>query len=223
MQIRVAVPAYDHKVSAETARALLNEQGLASLAGHLLEVEFLPGCSLITQARNQLAQGFLDSEADRLVFVDADISWELGALLKLALHPCPFVGGAYRLKQPAEDYSVLWLSRQELWADSRGLIEVDALPAGFLALDRAVFETMRGEAPRPYFHHGHPFNAYFTAGYREGRLEGEDMAFCLDWRALGGSVWLDPELEITHHDGARAFPGHIGRWLKSGAGLSQAA
>jgi hypothetical protein len=42
---------------------------------------------------------------------------------------------------------------------------------------------------------------------------GEDFSFCRRWRAIGGRVWLDPELEL-HHVGFKTFSGRIGDWLK---------
>lgn len=218
MKVHVAVPAYDGKVCVETARALLNEQTAALVAGIELEVSFAPGCSLITAARNQIVAGFLNTDADRLVFIDSDVSWEPGELLKLASHPVDFVGGAYRYKQEPEAYPVGWITeRAELIADPEtGLLEVDTLPAGFLALNRAVFERLHEAFPgRDYEHFGQTFTAYFHAPYRDGRLYGEDAAFCADWRAIGGEVWLDPELSLTHVGGVNRYAGHIGDWLRN--------
>jgi hypothetical protein len=64
----------------------LNEQGVAIGAGIEFKAVFLPGCSLITQARNQIVSDFLESDADKLVFIDADVSWEPGDIIKLASH-----------------------------------------------------------------------------------------------------------------------------------------
>jgi hypothetical protein len=67
---------------------------------------------------------------------------------------------------------------------------------------------------RAYTHKTFSGHAYFHAPFKNGRLYGEDTAFCADWREIGGTVWLDPELSITHHDGNRPYPGHIGNWLR---------
>lgn len=215
MKIFVAIPAYDSTISIETARALLNEQAVFSLAGHDLTVAFVPGCSLITMARNQLVADFLKSDCDRLVFVDSDVSWQLGSLLRVAMHPVGVVGGAYRYKKALEDYPVLWNSDPELWAVD-GLLKVDGLPGGFLSISRDALETFRTfHGDRGYEHQGHSAYAYFTAPFRDGRLYGEDNAFCADYREAGGSVWLDPELTLTHHAPGQAYEGNIGQWLRS--------
>ena len=96
MKVFIAIPAYDRKISVETARSLWNEQAVAREAGVDVQVSFAPGNSLITHARNQCVREFITSCADRLVFLDSDVAWEPGDLLKVALRPEDFVGGGYR-------------------------------------------------------------------------------------------------------------------------------
>ena len=212
MKLFVGVPAYDRRITVETARALLNEQGAAGLAGIELQIAFAPGSSLVTTARDILVRDFLASEAERLIFVDSDVAWEAGQLLRLARHDVDIVGGAYRLKQETEAYPVSWLDRPLLQADPQtGLLEVSALPGGFLSISRKVFERLRDAHPeRAYTHQGESLHAFFHCPYGGG----EDGAFCADWRAAGGQIWLDPELTLTHVDGGRSFTGRIGDWLR---------
>lgn len=199
----------------ETARALLDEQSVASAAGHTLCVAFRSGSSLITNARDQLARDFLASACERMVFVDSDVSWEPGALTSIALRPVDFCGGAYRKKIEPETYPVSWTAAPDLWADpDTGMLEVAGLPGGFLSLSRNVFERLRTAFPeRQYLHpdHSEPFHAYFHVPPGGG----EDAAFCNDWRAIGGRVWLDPELALTHTGGSNQYAGRIGDWLRN--------
>jgi hypothetical protein len=214
VKLFVGVPAYDRRITVETARALLNEQGAAGLTGIELQIAFAPGSSLVTTARDILARDFLAGEAERLIFIDSDIAWEAGQLLALARHDVDVVGGAYRLKQEAEAYPVSWLDRPLLQADRQtGLLEVAALPGGFLSVARNVFERLRDAHPeRAYVHHGEALHAFFHCPYGGG----EDGAFCADWCKAGGAIWLDPELTLTHVDGGRSFTGSIGDWLRAG-------
>lgn len=221
MKILVAIPVYDGKLPVETARCLIHEQSAAILIGDDISFSFLPSCSHPAMGRNQLAQQFMDSDSGRLVFLDADVTFEPGALIRLAHHDAEFVGGAYRYKFDAENYPVGWLDKPELWADDRGLIEVGTLPGGFLALSRSVFEKLKIAHPdRAYEHFGRNAHCYFQMPFKDGRLYGEDSHFCKDWRDAGGKVFLDPELSLTHWDFNRPYPGHIGKWLKSRAGGS---
>lgn len=216
MKIAVAIPAYDRSIHVETARSLLNEQAAALLTGDTLEVIFAPGCSLITHARNHLCREFLKSDCERIVFVDSDVSWELGHLLKVAKHQEDFVGGAYRYKDSKEDYPVSWIPKDELWSNEHGLLEVIAVPGGFMSLSRKVFEDFREAYPdRAYNHGSELFWCYFEMAFRKGQFQSEDGCFCDEYRDAGGKVWLDPELILTHHDGAQVYKGCIGNWLKS--------
>ena len=118
------------------------------------------------------------------------------------------------LKQELEAYPVGWLDKPELHAVN-GLLEVENVPGGFCCLTRDVFAKLKEALPRPYGHYEFEGQAYWHSPYMNGRLYGEDAAFCHDWRSIGGEVWLDPELNLTHHAGATAYKGHIGQWLKT--------
>lgn len=217
MKIFVAIPVYDGKLPVETARAIFDELVISRQTGDELSLHFLPSCSHAAMGRNQLAQDFMNSDCDRLVFLDADVTFEPGCLLKIARCPVDFVGGAYRYKFETENYPVGWLAEGgELWADDLGLIEVRCLPGGFLSLSRKVFETLKDKFPeRSYEHFGRTAHCYFQMLFSEGSLWGEDSYFCKEWRDAGGKVYLDPELALTHWDFNRPYRGHIGNWLKS--------
>lgn len=216
MKIFVAVPSRDNRITIPCFNSLLGECEAARRNGDGLEVSFLPGCSLLPHGRNELVQQFIESGADRLVFVDDDMSWEPGALCRLAHHDADIVGVAGRAKETEERYCVTWLDRPELWSDERGLIEVKSLGAAFLAISREAIERLRATENRTYVGDlDREVYAHFCVPFVDGRFFGEDAAFCRDWAAAGGTVWLDPELTLTHWDGNRPYKGHIGNWLKA--------
>jgi hypothetical protein len=216
MKVVVAIPVYDGKLPVETVRCLIQEQSVANLSGDDILFQFLPSCSHPAMGRNQLAQQFLDSDADRLVFLDSDVTFETGSLLKIARHKDEFVGGAYRFKFEQENYPVGWLDKPDLWSDENGLLEVASLPGGFLSLSRKVFEKLKEAHPdREYEHFGKKAHCFFQMPFVGGNLYGEDSFFCKEWREIGGQVFLDPELNLTHWDFNRPFVGHIGKWLKN--------
>lgn len=224
MKIFVAIPVYDAKLPVEVVRCLLNEQALASGFGDDFQVMFLPSCSHAAMGRNQLTQNFLDSDADRLFFLDADVTFEPGAIVKLANAPVDFVGGAFRYKFETENYPVGWLTdRKELWADKNGYLEVATLPGGFLSLSREVFRKLKEAHPeKAYSHFGKAAHCFFEMAFRNGALYGEDSGLCQDWRDIGGKVYLSPEIELTHWDFNVPYKGHIGKWLKGRKGAMNA-
>lgn len=219
MKIVVAIPVYDGKLPIEVVRCLLIEQAAAHVAGDELILRFLSSCSHPAMGRNQLANDFLESDADRLVFLDADVTFEVGSLLRVAHHDFDFVGGAYRYKQIRENYPVGWAldeKNQGVPMNRAGLLLVDSLPGGFLSLSRKVFADLKAAHPeRGYSHFGKQAHAYFQMPFVDGNLYGEDSYFCKEWRDTGGKVWLDPELTLTHWDFNTPYEGHIGNWLKS--------
>lgn len=219
MKILVATPVYDGKLPVETVRSLLMEQTIATACGAELHTLFLPNCSHAAMGRNQIAADFMAGDCDRLVFLDSDVTFEPGDLVKLAHKPADFVGGAYRFKQQLESYPVGWLPDPEqkgLRWNEHELLEVATLPGGFMALSRKVFKQLMGAHPgREFEHFGRKMHCFFQMTYHEGALYGEDSFFCKEWRDLGGKVFLDPMLTLTHWDFNRPYAGHIGNWLKS--------
>lgn len=218
MKIYVAIPVYDGKLPIQTVIALLNEQAFALGSGDDIQVGFITGNAGIVQGRNQLAQEFMETGFDKLVFLDSDITFAPGALIKLAHKPVDFVGGCYRYKmQTEEKYPITFLDKPELWADENGLIEVNTLPTGFLALSRNVFDTFVKTHPeRVNEHFGRLIYTFFQMPFVDGVQWGEDTYFCKEWRDMGGKVYLDPEIELTHWSFSPVpVVGHIGKWLKN--------
>lgn len=218
MHILAAVPCYDGKVAAATMDAFLAEQILAHDAGHVLEVCRLEGCSSIPQARNLMVYDFQQSDADRLVFVDSDIAWTPGDLVRLATCPHDIVGGAYRYKREAVEYAMQWLpGGADLWADEHGALRVAGLGAGFLAISRNALAAIAGhDASRFYNHNDKRPYAYFDMPFADGTLWGEDLRFCELARRAGVPVHVLPELELTHCAGPNVgFKGRLGDWLRA--------
>ena len=215
MKISVNIPVYDGRIPAQLASCLLAETLLAWTRGDLLQVRFLPACSNLAMGRNQLVKQFLESDDDRLVFVDADVTFQPGELVRIAHHSVDFVGGVYRLKQEREQYPVAPLDEPVLPGPGQ-LVEVAAVPTGFLSLSRKVFEAFKEKHPgREYQIHGQPAYAYFQIPFKDGALYTEDAYFCREWKEAGGKIYLDPELSLTHWGESRAFPGHIGNWIRA--------
>src|SRR4249919_2308531 len=56
------------------------------------------GCPYISAARATMLRKALDAKADAIVFLDYDMSWDEGDLLRLIDTPGEVVSGAYRFK-----------------------------------------------------------------------------------------------------------------------------
>lgn len=220
MKISVGIPVYDGKVTMQLAHCLLTETSLAAAIGDSLTFRFLPSCTNLALGRNQLVKEFLASNDEKLVFVDADVTFEAGALLKLAHYPVDFVGGVYRLKTNEERYPVKLLNEPRE-SGPLGLVEVAMVPTGFLSLSRNVLSKFRERYPdREYAIDGQKAYCYFQIPYKDGALYTEDAYFCREWREIGGQIYLDPEISLTHWNGNIPYPGHIGNWFRRRASMT---
>lgn len=219
MKISVGLPVYDGKLQQQSVACLLAETSIAHMMGDELNVRFLPACTNLALGRNQLVRQFLDSGDDKLVFLDADVTFELGSLVRLAHYPVDMVGGAYRLKQDDERYPV-HLLREPKELGPGGLVEVAMVPTGFLALSRKVFSDFEAAYPgRTYNIDGHKFYCYFQIPFQDGHFYTEDAYFCKEYRAIGGQVYLDPEIHLTHWQFNTPYPGHIGDFMRKRSGM----
>ncbi len=220
MKIFVAIPGRSHNLDFNVTACLMEEHEVACQVGVKLIFELFPSSGGIADGRNCLVDDFLKSDCDKMVFLDSDISFEKGSLLQLALKPVDFVGGAYRYKMADEQYPIRFLKEVEkgadMWSDENGLIEVDGLPFGFVALSRNVFKKFDEKFPdRINKNFGNKGTAYFQLPIVNGVLWGEDYSFCNEWRAMGEKIYLFPEIELTHWDFKPiSYKGHIGNYLK---------
>lgn len=198
----------------------MEEHEIASQVGVKLCFDLFPSSGGIADGRNFLVEDFLKSDCDKMIFLDSDITFEKGALIRLAAKTVDFVGGAYRYKQAVETYPIRFTKAVEagenMWSDANGLIEVDGLPFGFLCLTRNVFKKFDEKYPeRKNNNFGRTSTAYFQLPILEGVLWGEDYTFCKEWKEMGEKIYLDPEIELTHWDFKPvSYKGHIGNWLK---------
>ena len=229
MKICVAVPVYDGKVPVRFMNCLFMEHIIALGAGDELMVNCLSSSAGIAQARNQLATEFMDSQFDRLVFIDSDITWEAGSVIKISHYEQDYVSAAYRYKRRGEEYPIAWLSDPEkkgLPLLRNGLVEVQGVPTGFLSLSRKVFQNMLDKYPERdlTIQNGHKCHAFFQMPFVDGHLYGEDLYFSREWVESGGKIFLDKHIQLTHWDfNPTPYAGNINEWLLNGGAKTQPA
>lgn len=218
--IFVAIPAYTGQVHMGTFRSIMHDFMAFKELGDECEVFDESGNAMIGDCRALIVQHFLASKATHLIFIDSDVCWEKGALLKLVDHDEDFVGGSYPYRRDPIAFPISWdTDKPELWANAKGLLEVWGLPGGFICLKREMLERMVRAYPNTEFYakDAPDEKAYALFDpYRVGKIKfGEDYSFCRRWRDIGGKIWLDPEIRMGHI-GYKTFDGHIGDWLKRG-------
>lgn len=215
----IAIPAYTGQIHLGTMRSIIADMLALADRGDKVTIFDESGNAMIADCRGLIVAKFLESDATDLVFVDSDVTWEAGALLKLVDYPVEFVAGIYPQRKDPINYCVQWIAnRSELWADPEtGLLEVMGVPAGFMRCSRAMLEKMVAHYSDTAFHCDVAPNQTAHALFdpvRIGRVKfGEDYSFCKRWRDIGGQVWVDPQIRMGHV-GYKTFVGSLGDWLK---------
>lgn len=222
-----------HVVFATPTRDRPHPAYLASLEACLPAVEaagfthscvFEVGCPYISAARARMLGKSLRAGFDQIVFLDDDVSWEPQDMVKLLTTEGDVVGGTYRFKQDDEKYMALLHTDDEHKPVLRddGCISASRVPAGFLRVSyRAVWRYMAGYPDCICYADKPPTVDLFNHGAHAGQWWGEDYALSRRWRALGGDVWLIPDLNLTHNGADKAYPGNFHKFLLRQPGGSE--
>lgn len=182
----------------------------------------------VDDARNAMVRQFLMSRASHLVFIDNDVGFDAESLLRLANFPAEYdmVAGVYPLKEAGEGYPVRVPDGAELWANESGLVEVTGVPTGFLRISRHCIEQMtKAYGYRKFYGRGQshediPHTILFERTYENGVRYSGDYAFCEKWRAIGGKMFVDPEMHFSH-SGTYEWTGTLGDYWRRIHGVTE--
>jgi glycosyltransferase involved in cell wall biosynthesis len=176
------------------------------------------GNPYISQARNVMLRKALDARADQVVFLDHDISFSPEALMTLIATEGDVVAGTYRFKKDEEEYMgrfVTDAAGRPIVRDSDGAVHAEWVPGGFLRVSAsAVDQFMKAYPHLCYGVAYRPHVDLFNHGAHKGVWYGEDYAFSRNWNDCGGSIWLTPDIDITHHSADKAYPGNFHMYLR---------
>ena len=214
----IACPSGDGKFFHNTVSSLVNLASHLTQEGWDFSFAVLPGNSLIDQARNLLLKSFLDSKCEDLLWIDADVGFDSGEVIKLIERPEKVVGGVYPSKTPTEGYPVKVIEPHNWNGD---LIEAWYLPGGMTRIKRSVIldmiERYGEDLECVYTFGGNEIPVYHM--YRTGQSEnggycGEDVSFSNALRTTGYKLWLDPNMNLTHA-GLKVWEGNYKQYLEA--------
>lgn len=174
--------------------------------------------ALVTRARDVLVAQFLETDGTDLLFWDADVACRRGSFSQLMSWDVNVVAGMYREKREPESYTVRSLPDGTM-AVVNGLMEVAAVPTGFLRLRRGAVERMV-EARKDHWYKDATageltVHHLFYTPVIDHKLWSEDFALCRLWREeLGGKIYVDPYLTL-YHTGKTMFTGNFGAYLEA--------
>lgn len=137
------------------------------------------------------------------------------------------VGAVYRRKNDWEKYNgeiFINPDRTPVVSES-GLIKAKILPTGLMKIKRTVFEKMAQHYVDDFYYtpnyteQGEPLAPSMVHNFfgniidKETRsYHGEDSSFCIRWQAMGGELWLEPKITITHY-GLKGYEGNFHDYL----------
>lgn len=172
---------------------------------------------VVMNGRDDVLDAFLKSDANRLFWIDSDMTWtpdqfvRLLALSKLVA----IVGAAYPAKLDQPTFFVKFDEQNGMDKNEYGLLAVEGVGLGFTVLQREPLEKLAANAEDVLDEiSGRTVKSVFRWDRFEGKRRGEDMAFFSDLRALGYSVFLDPMIDLGHI-GTKEYSGSIRNALRS--------
>lgn len=220
-RVFIAIPSYGG-ISAGTVYSLFGAK--ESLLDHGIESELhiFDGNCHVDDGRNRLVRDFLETKCTDFFFIDTDVRFDPADMVSLLNYSPDVVAGIYPLKQEPEEYPVRFIGN-EIWSDDEGLIEVESVPTGFLRIKRQVFEQLYTTVPKFKAKQDSP-NQIGIPLIFERTIEGStrwggDYEFCRKWRAQGGKIHIDPEMEFGHA-GSMEWTGCVGNYLRRINGLT---
>ena len=212
------MPCYSAKVHFQTMRSLLLDAVNIIGRGDKFSMAEDLGNSDIAGSRGAIFGAFVRSDADVLVFIDDDVFWTPGSLIKLIDQPVDVVGGIYPKKRDPLEWPFKIGIKDEYRVDpTTGLMEVMGLPGGFMKISRNCAEKMIEAYPRQTLRSTNEYTQFWPVfdpyEMPDGNRLSEDFSFCQRWLDIGGQVWADFELEMGHI-GYKSFVGTVGKHLR---------
>ena len=231
-KIYVATPCYD-MMRIETCVSLMDMFSTLGRSG--IECKFKSvKTSLVTHGRNLLTCGFLDSNFDYMLFVDADVEFQPEAVARMLVPKKDIICTPYRVKEENIKYAVKFKDPDFIKIEPFDLVEIEEGPAGLMLIKRVVFERLMDKRPNLKINFDEPtrkkmneeigavedaidrymYNFWDTTFRLDtGEWKGEDLSFCALATDAGFKIHANLDSGTTHH-GSWGFQGKFGDSLK---------
>ena len=231
-KIYVATPCYD-MMRIETCVSLMDMFSTLGRSG--IECKFKSvKTSLVTHGRNLLTCGFLDSNFDYMLFVDADVEFQPEAVARMLVPKKDIICTPYRVKEENIKYAVKFKDPDFIKIEPFDLVEIEEGPAGLMLIKRVVFERLMDKRSDLKINFDEPtrkkmneeigavedaidrymYNFWDTTFRLDtGEWKGEDLSFCALAREAGFKIYANLDSGTTHH-GSWGFQGKFGDSLK---------
>lgn len=242
VKLYIAIPCYGGTMGADFALSLFNNLRSLDMAGIPYLMNVVQRESLIVRARNVMASSFLSTDCSHLLFLDNDLSFPDGSILKLIHSEKDIVCGAYPKKKYNFEEIIKVMTEEKLPLDQaitktsdyifnpldvenvkieNACIEVREAGTGMMLIKRNVIESLIGKEdlgvfeykPYPSEDAGHKCYTFFDCGLDENKYYlSEDYKFCWRIRKLGYKCYLRVDIPMNHQ-GIHSFVGNFANKL----------
>ena len=206
-------PHHQYSFSVDAVRCQAGSKGID------LKQYVVAGNSILPFVRNHLVGKALADGCDYVFFWDDDIACDAKDFFKLIEWNVDIVAAAPAKRhkrwdeEPNSAFRLLSDGQVIEHKTKRGrLWEVPGLATAFMAIKATVFRDIEHLTQR-YYTDGDEgefqVRDWFWLALKQidGRLmgQGEDYNFCDKWSAVGGELFLDPDVRLRHYDGNVCF------------------
>jgi hypothetical protein len=221
--IYIATPMYGGTCTAGYTTSLIDLTHALKENGYEYTFQYVGNESLVTRARNDLTQFFLESNANIFFFIDADITFRAQDVIKMIEADKDILCGVYPLKHinwtkvreavinnsylpiASCDYVFNSVDVANRWIDfnTDKIVEVDNSGTGFMMIKRKVFEKLADKVPsytNNSSFHGKETKEYFATSIDpiHNVLLSEDYHFCKLWTDLGEKIYVASWVQLKH-------------------------
>ncbi len=199
----VGIPTYNGQIHYTTAQGLMQTAHMCAKLGIGIAVEIIPHDAFVGRARSTICKRFLDSGANDLLFVDADVGFTSPDVIAVCKPDADIVMGLYRMKLAQTDkvkYPAMMTDPIERHPKHPDLIKLQYGPAGFMRVRRHVIEAMVEKWPDEWFEDAVTGRIpdLFPCGRKGNFFLGEDIAFCERVKESGFEIYAAQGLALKH-------------------------
>lgn len=220
--IFIATPMYGGNCTAAYFQSMLALQHALLACNYTTAFSIVANESLITRARNDLVEQFLETDCDYLLFIDADHRFDAFDIIKMiesdvdiicAIPPKKAINwetvteahknGFEKLQFFTGHFVINVPDSASLLRDEK--FEIEHGGTGIMLIKRRVFDILKDKCDFYYKNNTKEdiderkkVIEFFKTSIHNEILLSEDYHFCRSWRETGGKIYAAPWVKVTH-------------------------
>ncbi len=217
VRLMIASPAHDGRYESSFMVGLFQTMEMLRQNGVHCELAEERLTADIALARAKLFSAFYRSKNTHCLWIDTDMGFGPSEVVRLFCAKKDFVAGAGPKKRLPLCFAANWANDfgdplPLVYDTESGTMEVSEIGFAFTLITRACAEKMVSAYPELSYVGitGEEEWALFNPLVRKRRFFSEDFSFCYRYRAIGGRIFMAPEIELSH-TGSFCFRGSFAK------------